>query len=347
MSRRLATSAALAAVLAAAAAAQDPGAKPPADPKPKQPDPTQAAVAAALRNDTDVKIAQAKVQLAEAELAKARQAVVLKVMTLKASVDEHRRAVATAEERSVWSERLVKQGQMEQRQLLDERNKLEAAKAALAKAETEYKLLTGAAGAAQGAWLPPDQNPGVLKEMAFLLGVEYYDEHYDRSFDAQTVSLLTSLAGRRAMKGPIPDRIRAALDRPVVLGKKGEAVALDKALEVFRKSAGLDVPVRGALPLRQVHDPKNPNEMKSGPIEIVSEGEELPVGAWLQLFEDNAVFPQNSGKMTRFRFYVREYGLLVCPSDAAPPDAPTLTDFWKQKPPAAPPKEPAPEPKSK
>jgi len=346
MCRRLMISAALAVALAAAAAAQDPGAKP-ADPKPKQPDPTQAAVAAALRNDTDVKIAQAKVQLAEAELAKARQAVVLKVMTLKASIDEHRRAVATAEERSVWSERLVKQGQMEQRQLLDERNKLEAAKAALAKAETEYKLLTiGTAAAAPDFrfpvyidYIPLDQNPSPLGEMSFLLGARSLDS---RGKDWLTYSVL--LDGRPAVQGPIPDRIRAALDKPVVLGKKGEAVALDKALEVFRKSAGLDVPVRGALPLRQVHDPKNPNETKSGPIEVVSEGEELPVGAWLQLFEDNAVIPQHGGP-ARYRFYVREYGLLISPTATAPSDAPTLTDFWKQKPSAK--SETAPEPKSK
>ena len=32
--------------------------------------------------------------------------------------------------------------------------------------------------------------------------------------------------------------------------------------------------------------------------------------------------------------YVREYGLLFCNKHTAPPDAPTLTEFWKQKPPA-------------
>ena len=64
------------------------------------------------------------------------------------------------------------------------------------------------------------------------------------------------------MKGPIPDRIRAALDKPVKLGAKGEKMTFDKALEVFRKEAGLDVPVRGTFPCGR-RRPKNPTS--SGP----------------------------------------------------------------------------------
>jgi hypothetical protein len=140
---------------------------------------------------------------------------------------------------------------------------------------------------------------------------------------------------RAAVKGPIPDRIRAALDKPVKLGAKGEKVTFEKALEAFRKEAGLDVPVRGKLPRVEGTDPKSPI-VKLQPIEIASEGEELPVGAWFQLFEDNAVAPHVvGGGTTRYRFYVREYGLLISSTDSAPPDAPTLTDFWKQKPPPA------------
>ena len=87
-------------------------------------------VAAALANDPDVLIARAKVQLAEAELAKARQGVVLKVMTLNATIDEQKRAMASAEERYAWTERMVKTGTIPQSQLLDERAKVEAARAA-------------------------------------------------------------------------------------------------------------------------------------------------------------------------------------------------------------------------
>jgi hypothetical protein len=340
MPRRFAISGAFVAALFALAAAQPPDKKKPVqdllDPiapvekKPKL-DPTDASVAAALRNDPDVKVAQAKLQLAEAELAKAKQVVVVKVMTLVAFIKQQQPEVEQFLERAAWADRMVKLGYMSPAQAQADRSKLESAKAALAKAETELKLLTSDDRAALKAWLgeTADHDAAVAQGLRYLSRLE----RYERSFEAQTaLAWFAAIGERQSVKGPIPDRIRAALDKSVKLGAKGEKVTFDKALEVFRKSAGLDVPVRGALPLRPVYDPKNPNEMKSGPIEIVSEGEELPVGAWFQLFEDNAVFPQRGGNMMRFRFYVREYGLLVSSSDAAPPDAPTLTDFWKQKP---------------
>jgi hypothetical protein len=58
---------------------------------------------------------------------------------------------------------------------------------------------------------------------------------------------------------------------------------------------------------------------------VVTDGEELPVGAWMQMFQDVA-----AEKSEGFAFYVREYGLLVANKQSAPPDAPTLTEFWKQ-----------------
>src|SRR5437879_2008799 len=104
MRRRLIVSVLFAAGLFAVAALGQPPAADKLDPrgtsdqpekKPpeKKADPADAAVAAALANDPDVKVARAKVQLAEAEVAKAKQAVVLKVMTLQATVQEYRRAV--------------------------------------------------------------------------------------------------------------------------------------------------------------------------------------------------------------------------------------------------------------
>ena len=107
--------------------------------------------------------------------------------------------------------------------------------------------------------------------------------------------------------GPISDRIRGALDKGVKLGAKDAKVTLEQALEIFKKEAGLDVPVRV--------------DAKITP--IVSQGEELPVGAWLQLFADGT---PNS------RFLVREYGLLVTSTSLNPPDAISAFDFWKQKP---------------
>jgi len=347
MSRRLTVSALFAVGLFAVAAAQPPADDPfrPDDPPgtgsgaakrgddkkggdTKKADPADAAVAAALANDPDVKVARAKVQLAEAEMAKARQAVILKVMTLNASIKELKRAVEAAQERAAWAERIVKQGVGDARQLLDERAKLEAAQAALAKAETELKLLTGGGGEFRGAGqefrtdVIPDGNADQVARALEWLAKAQTDAN---THQAGLALLAAGVLEKHAVKGPIPDRIRAALDKPVRLGARGDSVPFEKAMEVFKKDAGLDVPVRG------------PGDLVKSPV-IVSQGEELPVGAWLQLYQD---YGSGGGA----RFYVRDYGLLFTDKSSAPPDAPTVTEFWKQKPPA--PKDTAPETKGK
>jgi hypothetical protein len=300
----------------------------------KPADPTDAAIAAALANDPDVKMARAKIQLAEAELAKARQVIALRVVTLKTKIDQFKTDVATAQNQVALTVRLVETGNASAPDLLTQRAKLEAAKSALALAEAEWKLLTVGAVTVADA--------GAKTAIEDLVDLSAEKERRYRRF----LEVMMAMEAQNGPAGTIPDRIRSALDKPVKLGAKGEKVTLEKALEVFKKEAGLDVPIRGTFPPRTVFDAKNPDEVQNRPIEIVSEGEELPVGVWFQLFEDNTVFARRIGGTTRLVFYVREYGLLISSKESAPPDAPTLTEFWKQKPAAKEPR-PIPEPKPK
>lgn len=268
----------------------------------KKTDPADAAIAAALANDPDVKMAKAKIQLAEAELAKARLAATQKVFAAKSAAQDAQLAVVMAEQglaslvQSYKVERVTNyETRPEYRLAL---LKVEAAKAKLATAEAELKLLTGGAA---------DKTAVSFAEAIDLAG--------ERHHFYQAVLAIS----RKAPDGAIPDRIRAALDKPVKLGAKGAEVSFAQALEVFKKDAGLGVPVRGT----------------SGLFTITSQGEELPVVAWLQLFGDD-----NSGE-----FYVREYGLMFTNKKSAPPDAPTVIEFWKQKPAAKPEKaDPKPKP---
>jgi hypothetical protein len=306
------------------------GQPPTSDPLPKTPekkvekkaDPTDAIIAAALANDPDVKMAKAKMLLAEAELAKAKQTVTLKVLSLTGQIEQLKATVEQAEERLAWAERMFKVGQGAQGQVLEARIALEKAKAALAQAQAELKLLTG--GVVGGVGLDTSNPDTVAKALAFLMKMQAAEGN-----DLTALKAWLALMGERpVVKGPIPDRLRAALDKNVKLGPKGERVTFEKAMEIFKKEAGLDVPVRG--PVFQL-------------VAITSEGEELPVGAWFQLFEDHAFLPVSDPKarIQKGRFYVREYGILLAHIDAAPSDAPSLTEFWKQKPPT-----PKPDPKS-
>lgn len=285
-------------------------AQPPADPK-KQPgdkakpaDPADAAVAAALANDPDVRIARAKMQLAEAEVAKAKQAVVLRVMNLNASIREHKAIVSAAQDRIAHATAMVQRGNAPQSHLLEERAKLETAQAALARIETELKLLTGGS--------PQAQSIEVLDTMYDLkagMALDLIAKSIEENKTSTLAAALAALDLKGAVKGPVADRLRAALDKRLKLGEKGEQVAFEKALERFKKETGLDVAVRYGA---------NTGGLDS----ITSEGEELPIVAWFQLYQDS------SGQGF---FYVRDYGLLFVNKQMAPPDAPTLTEFWKQK----------------
>ncbi len=294
MRRRMTASAlAVITVFAGLSTGQPPG-------PPKAIDPTDALIQKALANDPDVQIARAKLALAEAEVAKARQAAVTRVITLRDTVEQQRQAVGRMAEKLAFVEKVAKQGGASREDLLAAQEQVAAARAALARAETELRLLTGdgpkaAAGGGMGlrihvpplGSLPPDQDPHVIRQLTEMIGQGLV---------------------RKGSSGPIPDRIRSALDVKVRLGNKGDGISLDAAMEVFKREAGLDVSIR-----------PTPSPMPR----IVLEGEELPVGAWFQMFQDHG------GQRDGFAFYVREYGLLVANRQTAPPDAMTLTEFWR------------------
>lgn len=332
MSRRMMVSAlAVAGLLSVVAFGQTPDKKfvPGQEGGARKASPADAAVAGALASDPDVQVARAKVLLAEAELAKAKQGVVLKVMTLQASIQEHKSAIAAAEERLAWSARMVEKGQVPQRQMLDERAKVESAKAALMRAETELKLLTGAGKEMGMDGVPGATDLAVQHGLLWLSRQALLDPPQGADSSSNTALALAALfaGGVKAPVGAVPERIRAALDKPVALGAKGERVKFEQALDIFKKEAGLEASVRG--PVHTVAT-------------ITSDGETMPVGAWFQLFEDQTMVPHTDPDLRgtqKGRFYVREYGILLASSQMAPADAPTLTEFWKQKPPAKEPKE--------
>ncbi|WP_148087956.1 hypothetical protein [Gemmata obscuriglobus] len=277
-------------------------------------------------------MAQAKIQLAEAELAKARQTITLKVLALKSRVEQGKAELRVAEQHLANQELSFKAKVVPESELFAPRSKFETAKATLAAAEAEWKLLTG-----------PDNN-GEAKIIRLYESLA--DQRIELSFSPPTQQAPNAGAYRwygsgaspAPITGPIPDRLRAVLDKPVKVGPKGEKVTFDKALEAFQKQAGFDIPIRGDV--ERIFLDRRTVGGESLATTIISEGETLPIGAWLQLFQD----------IGRGTFYVREYGLLVSDRKAGPPDAPTFTEFWKQaapKPEPKPKSDPVPEPKPK
>lgn len=343
MRRHLAASALfVAGLVAVTASAQPPtGDKPLPPPRPaekkapaKKADPVDAQIEAALANDPDVRLARAKIALAEGELAKARQAVALKLTTLRSGIAAQRATLDSASEQAAVAEQQLVAGRGGRTELLAAREKATAAQAKLAGLEAELKLVVGdgprMAAPADKLWTvldDPATRQSVLEHYMFSV-LEARRLSQTQSVPACTgchsepaekllgpawhgcpgiVQGVQPAAPVSAPKGPVSDRLRATLDKTVSLGPKDQKVTFEQAIEAFKKDAGLDIPVRA--------------EVKVGP--IVSLGETLPVGAWLQLFADGT---------PGTRILVREYGLLVTNKELSPPDGVSVFDFWKQKP---------------
>lgn len=265
---------------------------------PKNPvDATEAAIAAALANDPDLKMARAKLQLAEAELSKAKQAVTLRVLTLKAQIESLKVERDASMERVRVAEARVREGVEPKTLLADARIAYEKVNRALAIAEAEWKLLTASDG--------PDVAHRVIRAYELADVVIEGGGATDRIAAVQR--LLSQARAAKPPVGPVSDRLRAALDKPVKLGKKGDTIQVTEAMELIKRETALDVSIRGLESFRAT---------------LALEGEELPAGAWFQLIQDQfGIVP-----------YVREYGILFAEKKDAPADAVTLVEFWKQKP---------------
>lgn len=301
--RNLYATSALFALTVSAAWAQPPAKTDP----PKNPvDATAAAIAAALANDADLKMARAKLQLAEAELAKAKQAVTLRVLTLKAQIESLKVERDASMERVRLSEARVREGVEPKTLLADARIAYEKVNRALATADAEWKLLTTGDGTdAHKVIRAFELSDKVTRVFELTDVVTEGGAATERLLAVQRL-----LAQARAAKppvGPVSDRLRAALDKPVKLGKKGDTIQVTEAMDVIKRETALDVSIRGLESFRAA---------------LALEGEELPAGAWFQLIQDQfGIVP-----------YVREYGILFADKKDAPADAVALVEFWKQKP---------------
>lgn len=286
------------------------GKKPPAKKADKAPaDPLDGLIGAALVNDPDVRMAQAKLQLADAELAKARQQVTLKVVALNGAIHDQRRSIAALRVQLEMADARFRAALAPRTEMIAVQEKLEAAQAMLARSEAELKLIT--TGRVVGA--APEVGGAANAEAARLgmTWLQFYERlqsaDYERMRDRQRVLEAYRAWAAGVATGTIPDRVRAALDKKVSLGAKGQTVSFEKAMEMIKAETGLDVPVRTGFKI----------------VGVETQGEAIPVGAWFQLFAD-----YNSD----LRFLVREYGILVTTKELAPPDAVTVTQFWHLKP---------------
>ncbi len=258
-------------------------------------------LAQALKDNPDIRVATAKLGEAEAQLNRVRLQVMQKVVTLYHTIEMARTDVATAERALARMKQLSKTRAVSHDEVDAAEAALAAAKAKLAAVEAEVPYVTGKQ--------PQTADAAALRGMLYLSRVQAANSLLGYSMTLRLSDLATGgVAGAgpapRAVQGPLAERLRKALDEPVSLSVT-EAGVSDVLRLLREKEPALNVKfVPGLAP------PKLTFELK-----------DLSLGAALEYLEDS---------LPHYTIVVREYGLLLTPTERVPPGAVPLHDFWKK-----------------
>lgn len=281
------------------------GQQPPgSDTKPPKSKPAEASSAksledllgAALKNNPDMRVAEAKVREAEAELNRSRLQVTQKVVTLYRVLEAQKDLVRGAEAEAQRLTLLQQKGFSSGESTAASSQKALQAKAKLSELEAELAYLTGQqAGGVVGS-------PTAQAYQHWLFASQLAA--------AQEVTLLAKDKVQPTAKTPasITDRLRKALDNPVKINFENKTPT--DILKEFQTALG-GVPIRIRTDLKLMQQPLT-----------VKLSEPISLGAAFQLLEDET---------RHLQFLVREYGIIILHlhQEEPPPGAEGLIDFWK------------------
>jgi hypothetical protein len=284
-------------------------------------------IANALRNNPDIRVHEAKVREAEAELNRIRIQVLQKVIAVSQSVEAQKESVQDAEVQYSRLKTLYEAGRSPIESFAQARSALALEKSKLATAEAELPTLIGKLPAGL-AGLAPSYHAD-----AWQSAIPSRSGPWDR---VQVTPFAESLAGlywhakaktdvAQPTPGPLVDRIRQALDKPISL--KAHNATLGDVLKLLQQQFP-GISFHGVVPSR----PPNPvifdAAAKEGEPKVNIDLENVPLGAVLQALEDS--FPEIGGRSNnRLRLAVRDYGILVTCELMLPAGATLLHDFWK------------------
>jgi hypothetical protein len=266
-------------------------------------------LAEALRNNPDLRVAEAKLQEAQAEVTRARHLVVKRISTLYHAIETQKSQVAFAEKQLNRFLGLEKNKAITQELVDEQKLKLVVEKTKLAELEAEMPYLLGK----QPIKMAEADKEALLYFRSVELAQREWMEDRARNTDAAVrkgVEWLkkTSDGGVQPIRGDRAEKLRKALDAPVAV-KAERGMPLGEVLDFLEDR----VP---GLSFRVVSGKRG--EIRNEPIDLNLK--DVSVGAALQAIQDT---------IPRLRFAVREYGLLVTWEDQLPPRAVLVSDFWK------------------
>jgi hypothetical protein len=254
-------------------------------------------LAVALKENPDIRVAEAKLRGAEEEVRRARLVVSQKIVVTYYGIAEKRAMVNEYTERWNTAERLRTQGSklISDEEYRGAKASLEFAKAELAKLQAELPYLLGRA-------------PTTPHRVELRLDTNYLNTSHIERLRGETelptrYAEIAFVAGARAaLTGDTAEKLRAALDKPLNMTfKKTPMANVAQELQTWTGVAVQLAPGAEQYTLTADFSP-------------------LPLGAAFQLLEDAE---------PNIRFVVRDYGILAVVQTNMPPGAVTVHDFWK------------------
>ena len=258
----------------------------------------------ALKNNPDIRVAEAKVRESEAELNRTRMKVISDVTFLQAEIHAAQAMVDYAKKKYDRMSALQKAGSIEESVYGESALALEKAKADLAAKQAKLPYLLGKQPGSIDARIEATNRVNIWYDL---------NTAWDEAHAASPRDLVQYLSvGKTAVQAladigsPMTDKLRKALDTPMTF-PRAEVDLLTDLME-FVRDKGLDFNIIIRL--------KSTKKMR---LNIQLE-KPIPLGAFLQYLEDEL------GVV----FVLRDYGIVVTAADERlPPGAIRVVDFWK------------------
>jgi hypothetical protein len=260
----------------------------------------------ALKDNPDIRVAEAKLREAEAELSRTRLAVTQKVVALQRNLDDLKRQVKAAEDAFRQASDQYKSGRRTQKEVESQARDLQAAKTQLADLEAQALYLQGKPHQATDRAVRYRD----LKDLTLRQGV--------RLWDVGTGKLVATFQpdAQPTIGGSVAEKIRKALDTSVSVDFK-EMPVQEALKRLEQKAPGVTFLV--TTPLGNLADT---------PINL--QLRDVPLGAVFQALEDLFPIQMSNGVWVGLHFVVRDYGILVTSKQPSEPHrALSLYDFWK------------------
>jgi len=289
------------------ARAQQPGGPPPQKGKAVEPPakpaplPLEDMLAKALKDNPDIRVAEAKLREAEAELNRTRLQVMQKVILCQQTLKTQQSLVQEMQTQVDHMRKLWKVGQAPATGVQAAEQTLISAKAKLAEMETQLPYLLGKQALA-GKHVDWVHSVAFSPDGRLLTSVG--KDSVVRVWDAVSGKEVKLWDVAAKPEGTMAEKIRKALETPVKVDFQGTPV-----VEILRylqeHTKGVNFQIAYKFPDSNVN---------------LSLTEKVPLGSALQALED--AFPD-------MIFVVRDYGILVTNRSTLPPNPLPVHDFWK------------------